>query len=273
MTAPTDSALLLAGGRGTRMQRPDPGAPLDAEQERLAALGVKSMVPDARGRPLLDHILTSLADAGIRRVGIVVPPGRDAIASHLSRRPPRRVAITTILQQEPTGTAHAVLTAIEWAGNGPFLVLNADNLYDITLLAELARVEGPACAAFDADVLVERSNFPADRVRAFARLVTDSSGLLLDVVEKPTDAMLAVLPSGAPVSMNLWRFDSRIFPACRDVGISERGEHELPGAVSLAVTRGMPCHLVRTATGVLDLSARGDIAAVAMQLAQMRVDP
>ncbi len=273
MTVPADSALLLAGGRGTRMQRHDPGATLDAEQERLAALGVKSMVPDARGRPLLDHILTSLADAGIRRVGLVVPPSHNAIASHLSRHTHRRTTVKPIVQHEPTGTAHAVLAASDWAGDAPFLVLNADNLYDSTLLAELAGVGGPACAAFDAEALVGRSNFPAARVRAFARLVTDEDGRLLDVVEKPTDAMLAALPPDAPVSMNLWRFDAEIFPACRDVGASERGEHELPGAVSLAIARGMSCRLVRTATGVLDLSARDDIAAVAGRLAQLRVDP
>ncbi len=270
---PTDSALLLAGGRGTRMQRPASGASLDAEQNRLAALGVKSMVPDARGRPLLDHILTSLADAGIRRVGLVVPPVHDAIAAHLAVHPPRRTRVTLVVQHEATGTAHAVLAASDWAGNQPFLVLNADNLYDSTLLAELASTEGPACAAFDAAALVHRSNFPAARVRGFARLVTDGDGRLLDVVEKPTDARLAALPPDAPVSMNLWRFDAGIFPACRDVGASERGEHELPGAVSLAIIRGMVCRLVRTATGVLDLSARDDIATVAARLAEKRVDP
>lgn len=268
-----ESALLLAGGRGTRMQRPAAAATLDAEQERLATLGVKSMVPDARGRPLLDHILTSLADAGIRRVGLVVPPSHHAITSHLSRHSNRRTTVTPIVQHEPTGTAHAVLAASDWAGDAPFLVLNADNLYDSTLLAELARADGPACAAFDSDALVNRSNFPVERVRAFARLVIDANGQLLDVVEKPTDAMLATLPPDAPMSMNLWRFDAGIFPACREVGASERGEHELPGAVSLAIARGMSCRLVRTATGVLDLSARDDIASVAERLAQRRVDP
>ncbi|MEO5826248.1 MAG: sugar phosphate nucleotidyltransferase [Gemmatimonadales bacterium] len=270
---PTDSALLLAGGRGTRMQRPAPGARLDAEQSRVAALGVKSMVPDARGRPFLDHILTSLADAGIRRVGLVVPPAHDAITAHLDVHPPRRTRVTPIVQHQPTGTARAVLAASDWVGSQPFLVLNGDNLYDSTLLAELASVDGPSCAAFDASALVNRSNFPAARVRAFARLVIDVDGRLLDVVEKPSDAHLAALAPDAPVSMNLWRFDAEIFQPCRDVGASERGEHELPDAVSLAITRGMVCRPVRTATGVLDLSARDDIATVAARLAVMRVDP
>lgn len=255
------------------MQRPAPGAPLDAEQERLAALGVKSMVPDARGRPLLDHILTSLADAGIRRVGLVVPAEHDAIASHLARHAPRRTNVTPIVQRNPTGTAHAVLVASDWAPGEPFLVLNADNLYDSALLGQLARADGPACAAFDAEALVERSNFPPARVRAFARLETDDKGQLRRVIEKPSDAELATLPHDAPVSMNLWRFDARIFAACGDVGESERGEHELPGAVSLAIVRGMSCQLVRTDTGVLDLSARDDVADVATRLAELLVDP
>lgn len=267
-----DSALLLAGGRGTRMQRPAPGASLDADQERLAALGVKSMVPDARGRPFLDHILTGLADAGLIRVGIVVPPVHDAIASHLSQHPPRRVEVTLIVQDEPTGTAHAVLAGDGWTAGRPFLVLNADNLYDSRLLAALAQVDGPACAAFDADALVSRSNFATDRVRAFARLVHDSNDTLRDVIEKPTDAMLRTIPENAPVSMNLWRFDDAVFDACRRVDASDRGEHELPAAVSLAIQNGMTIRLVRTETGVIDLSQRDDIPAVAELLALRPVD-
>ena len=43
----------------------------------------------------------------------------------------------------------------------------------------------------------------------------------------------------APVSMNLWRCDARIFPACLDVPPSPRGEFELPQAVQLAIDGGL----------------------------------
>ena len=48
---------------------------------RPPTAGSKAMIPDARGRPFLDHILTSLADGGITDVCLVVPPVHDEIAA------------------------------------------------------------------------------------------------------------------------------------------------------------------------------------------------
>jgi glucose-1-phosphate thymidylyltransferase len=67
--------------------------------------------------------------------------------------------------------------------------------------------------------------------------------------------------------MNLWRFDPRIFPACEDVARSARGEFELPEAVRLAASRGVPCRVVRAHGAVLDLSRQSDIAGVSARLA------
>ena len=66
--------------------------------------------------------------------------------------------------------------------------------------------------------------------------------------------------------MNVWRFDQGIFQACRDVPLSARGELELPEAVALAVERGMKLRVVPAAGGVLDLSSRGDAAALTARL-------
>ena len=69
------------------------------------------------------------------------------------------------------------------------------------------------------------------------------------------------------VSMNCWRFDARIFAACRAVPKSRRGEYELPEAVSLALTQGMRVKAVPARGPVLDLSRRADAADVARRLA------
>jgi dTDP-glucose pyrophosphorylase len=69
------------------------------------------------------------------------------------------------------------------------------------------------------------------------------------------------------ISMNCWRFDSRIFAACRDVPPSPRGELELPEAVGLAVRRGITFTAVAAHGPVLDLSRRSDTADVARRLA------
>jgi glucose-1-phosphate thymidylyltransferase len=67
--------------------------------------------------------------------------------------------------------------------------------------------------------------------------------------------------------MNCWRFDREIFAACREVPRSVRGEFELPEAVGLAVSRGVPFAAFPASGAVLDLSHRADIAGVERRLA------
>ena len=66
--------------------------------------------------------------------------------------------------------------------------------------------------------------------------------------------------------MNCWRFDARIFDACRAVPPSPRGELELPAAVALAVARGVAFKVLPAAGPVLDLSQRADAPDVARGL-------
>jgi glucose-1-phosphate thymidylyltransferase len=73
--------------------------------------------------------------------------------------------------------------------------------------------------------------------------------------------------------MNCWRFDSRIFAACRDVPRSRRGEFELPDAVTLAMNRGVRFRVLRAEGPVLDLSRRADAAAVERRLAGLEPRP
>ena len=67
--------------------------------------------------------------------------------------------------------------------------------------------------------------------------------------------------------MNLWRFSPSIFEACRRVPDLARGERELPQAVDFGIRElGLRFRAVPCEEGVLDLSTRGDIAAVAERL-------
>jgi glucose-1-phosphate thymidylyltransferase len=263
-------AVILAGGRGSRMQRPDPGAPLDAAQAAAAGGGIKGMMPDARGRPLLDHILSGLADAGITDACLVVGPGAGAIRDHYATRPPQRLRLGWALQAEPRGTADAVLTAEAWTAGGSFLVLNADNLYPPAALRALGALGAPGLVAFEAAGLSREGNIPPERVAAFALVTLAPDGTLASITEKP-ESMSHDRAEASLVSMNLWRFDQRIFAACRDVQPSRRGEVELPDAVALAMARGVAFQAVRLRAGVLDLSHRRDVAGVAERLARTEI--
>jgi dTDP-glucose pyrophosphorylase len=114
------------------------------------------------------------------------------------------------------GTARAVQSAQRYTGRDAFLVLNSDNLYPATVLRALVDLDGPGLPAYAVDSLVRDSGFPRDRVMGFAAIEVDDRGHLTRIVEKPGREYYDRVGSRALISMNVWRFDERIFEACRD---------------------------------------------------------
>lgn len=267
---PITKAVILARGLGTRMRAADESVALDPSQAAAADRGLKAMIPI--GRPFLDYLLSALADAGFADVCLVVAPEHQEIRDYYQRVGLRRVRLHFAVQQEPRGTADALLAVERFAGSGEFLVMNSDNYYPIACLRALRELDGPGLAAFDAAALLRESNIPEERLRAFAILTLNDQGILADIVEKP-DPSRAIGP-GALISMNVWRFDSAIFAACRATPLSPRGEYELPRAVQEGVHAGaLRLRAIRCAdAAVLDLSRRGDIASVAARLRSVNVE-
>ena len=291
---------MLARGLGARMREPDAAARLSEGQQRAADAGIKMMIP-VHGRPFLDYVLSALADAGIADVALVVAPAHDGISGHYAANPPARIALSFVVQPEARGTADAVLAAERWTGGRPFLAMNADNLYPVPALQALASLAEPGLLAFDREDLVRSGNIPPERVLAFALVEVDEEGYLTGIVEKPTDLppedgshenpvesrdraggarASQVSPVASAfrrkdqfVSMNCWRFDARIFDACRDVPRSVRGELELPEAVALATRRGVRFRALPARGPVLDLSRRADAADVERRLAGLAPRP
>ena len=257
------------------MREPDDGSRLTEAQRLAASAGHKGLMPvgAATDRPFLDFILSSLADAGCLEVCLVVAPQHDAIREHYATSRPVRVRLSFAVQERPLGTANALLAAEPFVAGDPFLAMNADNLYPVDVLRTLAGLAGPALPAFERNELETSSGFPPDRVAAFALLEVDSNGWLRKVVEKPDLSRIEASGARALLSMNLWRFDPRVFAACQDVPMSARGEYELPEAVQLAMTRGMEFQVIRATGAVLDLSRRTDVAEVSRRLAATEARP
>jgi glucose-1-phosphate thymidylyltransferase len=270
-------AVILARGLGTRMRHAGGDAQLSDTQARVAASGIKALMPvgagdGAPGRPFLDYVLSALADAGVTDVCLVIGPEHVAIRHYYGRLTLSRLRIAFAEQALPRGTADAVLTAEAFAGHDPFLVLNSDNYYPIATYQTLCAYDGAALPGFDRDALVARSNIDADRIRSFALLSVSGDGLLLDIVEKPDAETFARMGPHALVSMNLWSLTTPCFEACRRVQPSSRGELELPNAVRLAIhDLGVPVRVFPVAAGVLDLSHRGDVGPVADALRDLSV--
>lgn len=263
----TTRAVILARGLGTRMRRADESAPLSAAQAAMADTGMKGLIPV--GRPFLDYAISALADAGVRDVCLVVAPEHDSLRDRYGAVQTTRVRVGFAVQPEPRGTADAVLAAEAWTAGDPFLVVNSDNYYPVDSLRELAALPEPGLVAFSRAGLLASGQIAPSRVLSFAVLELGGD-YVVRIIEKPSPAELVALGPDVWVSMNCWRFDARIFRACRDVPVSARGELEVPLAAGLAIVRGdLRIRAVRSSQPVLDLSSRGDIPAVTARLARV----
>ena len=268
-------AVVLARGKGTRMQRADGAATSDSTQSRIADSGIKGMIPFRR--PFLDYVISALADAGCTDVCLVIGPEHGMVRDYYERtHVPERVRVAFAIQREARGTADAVLAARTFVAHDPFLVLNSDNYYPVDVLRSLASLDRQGLPAFGRKALLERSNIDPERIRSYA-LTIDDEGYLVDIVEKPDLETFAHFDrqddaDDVRVSMNCWRLDPSIFLACERTSPSPRGEVELPNAVRYALrVMGQRFLTVRVEAGVLDLSRRQDIAEVERRLAD--VDP
>ncbi len=246
---------------------------LSSEQRAAADAGQKGMMPVA-GRPLLDFVLHELAEGGVREVVFVLAPDEAAIRDRYARvAPPSRLGVRFAMQREPRGTADALLAARSEVGDADFLMLNADNLYPAESVRAMVTLGGPGLVAYEAEGLVAMANIPLERVKQFALLDLAPDGTLLTIVEKPSPGHPLLGAKERWVSMNLWRFDASIFADCTAVTPSVRGELELVDAVRAAIAHGVRFTAVRQRLGVLDLSNRGDVAAVETRLAGQAPHP
>jgi NDP-sugar pyrophosphorylase family protein len=114
-------SLVLAGGLGTRI-RPV----LGDVPKLLAPIGE---------RTYLDFLLEWLACFGARRVVLALGHGAKPILEHLARRPQGSLAIDTVVEPSPLGTAGAVRFARAKLATDPVLVLNGDSFVDADLCA------------------------------------------------------------------------------------------------------------------------------------------
>ena len=265
-----EKAVILARGLGTRMRRASGDATLDERQRAVADTGVKALIPI--GRPFLDYVLSALADAGYRRVCLIVAPDHDLIRKHYDEVQPKRVQVEYAVQETPRGTADAVAAAEAFAGDDPFLVINSDNYYPPEALRGLREQAGFAAALFEQEAMFAGSNIATERIRQFAVGRIGEGGRLLRILEKPDDATLAALPRPLWLSMNCWRFGPPVFEACRRIPPSPRGELEITDAVQYVIdVLGEPFHAVCVRAPVLDMTSRDDVATIAPKLAGVHV--
>jgi UDP-N-acetylglucosamine diphosphorylase/glucosamine-1-phosphate N-acetyltransferase len=193
--------IILAAGEGTRMRPLTHSTP-------------KPMLP-VGDRPLVAHTADAAIDAGADELVFVVGYEADAVRSyfgdHYGETP-----VKYATQEEQLGTAHAVRAAREHI-DGPFAVLNGDDLYDRASIASLFD-GGPAVAAFHVDN-------PSDY-----GVLSITDECVTGIVEKPDEPPSDFVNAGAyvfPGEAREWL----------DVSQSERGEHELTDVLDRVIEK------------------------------------
>jgi D,D-heptose 1,7-bisphosphate phosphatase len=114
-----EQAVFLVGGLGTRLHK--------------LTGGTAKPVLDVGGRPFLDHLLDEASRHGLKRALLLCGYRSDDLVAAYQGRTIRGMAIDTVVEAAPAGTAGALALAADRLDDWFFLV-NGDSLFDFNWL-------------------------------------------------------------------------------------------------------------------------------------------
>ncbi len=203
--AKIDKAVLLAAGRGTRMR------------EMTAELP-KPML-EVRGKPVLQHIVEGLRDAGVRELLIIVGYHADAVQNFFGDGSRYNIEIQYATQVVQDGTGRVVDLARNFAADSPFVLSYGDILVSLENYKPLLNLSDDVQAI----ITVKRGE---DVTKGGAVFLNEQMELIdLREKSKPGQATSPWYNAG------IYTFRPSIFDFTAKLKPSPRGEYELTDAI------------------------------------------
>jgi dTDP-glucose pyrophosphorylase len=203
--AKIDKAVLLAAGRGTRMRE-------------LTADLPKPMI-EVRGKPVLQHIVEGLRDAGVRRFLVIVGYRADAVQNFFGDGERYKIDIQYATQIKQDGTGRVVDLARNFIDDSAFVLAYGDILVATENYKRLVDL------AEDVEALVSVTR--GEDVSKGGAVFLNEKMELVDLREKPKPGEAA-----SPwYNAGLYAFRPGIFEFTAKLKPSPRGEYELTDAI------------------------------------------
>jgi dTDP-glucose pyrophosphorylase len=200
-----DKAVVLAAGRGTRMRE-------------LTADLPKPMI-EVRGKPVLQHIVEGLRNAGVRRFLIIVGYHAEAVRNFFGDGQRHKVDIDYVTQTVQDGTGRVVNLARSFAGESPFVLSYGDILISLENYKRVVDLPD-YCEAI---ITVTRG----EDVSKGGAVFVNEQMKLVDLREKPKPG-----ETTSPwYNAGLYAFRPAIFDFIAKLKPSPRGEYELTDAI------------------------------------------
>ena len=205
MTTKIDKAVVLAAGRGTRMRE-------------LTVDFPKPMI-EVRGKPVLQHIVEGLRDAGAHRFLIIVGYHAEMVRNFFGDGRHHNVDIKYATQTVQDGTGRVVNLARDFTGGSPFILSYGDILISPVNYKRIVDLPDDC----EAIITVTRGE---DVSKGGAVFVNEQMELV-DLREKPEPGE----PTSPWYNAGLYAFRPSIFEFIARLKPSPRGEYELTDAV------------------------------------------
>jgi NDP-sugar pyrophosphorylase family protein len=212
MSTPVIQAVLLAAGRGTRMKELTNDLP-------------KPML-EVRGKPILQHIVEGLHDAGVQRVLIVVGYREEVVRDHFRDGSGLGMAVEYVTQVVQDGTGRVVELAKDFAADSPFILSYGDILIEPGNYRRLVSLG-------DAEAIISVKHNPGEIAKGGAVFVNERFEMT-DLREKPGPGE----PTSPWYNAGVYTFRPSIFDFTARLEKSPRGEYELTDAIRALALSG-----------------------------------